>query len=339
MDKNTLLSELSNINSDTDLQEFYQKYLGKKWSIAEEYKTMWNLDPEERKTKWQFLTELKNELEAAYKVKENDFRMSRINESLNQEIIDITTPWLNLDKWHYTLITKTRRDVEEMFKAMWFHIEYWHDIVSKYENFVAVNIPLTHPATEMHDTFYLEEKQTSWENFILRTHTSSMQNMLIKKYWTPLKVVVPSKVYRYESTDASHDTVFWQIEWMIIDKDISIANFKQTMADILSWIFSTEIKIRMRPAFFPFVEPGFEIDASCPICKWDGCSLCKQTWWIEILWAWMIHPNVLKEAGLNPEEYKWFAFWMWLTRLVAIRYWIKDVRLFTNWDLRFVKSF
>jgi phenylalanyl-tRNA synthetase alpha chain len=241
------------------------------------------------------------------------------------------------------LIAKERRRIEDIFHSMWFDIEYWHDVVSKYENFYAVNIPPTHPATEMHDTFYLDQTtyyNWSKENLVLRTHTSAMQNALIKKYWIPLKVVVPWKVYRFENTDASHDTVFWQIEWMVIDRWINLTHFKYLITEILSAIFETKVNFRMRPAFFPFVEPWFEIDASCPICKWKGCWLCKRTWWIEILGAGMIHPNVIKQALWQiPEGVRWFAFGMGLTRLVAIKYGIKDIRLLTSGDLRFVKSF
>lgn len=339
LDKNKLLKEIYNIKNQDELQEFHQNYLSKKWVLSQEFKTMGQLDPEERKNKWQILSDLKASLEEAYWKKEKELRISKINEELENEIIDISIPWCKIDRWHYTLISKTRRETEEIFRWMGFIVEYWNDIVTKYENFYSVNIPSTHPATEMHDTFYLNQTDWDWDNLILRTHTSCMQNQLIKKYWVPLKIVVPWKVYRYENTDASHDTVFWQIEWLVIDKDISIAHFKDNITKILSSIFKTEIWIRMRPAFFPFVEPGFEIDASCPICSWKWCSLCKHTWWIEILWAGMVHPNVLKEAEVNPDEYRWFAFGMWLTRLVAIKYWINDVRLFTNWDLRFVKSF
>ena len=307
--------------------------------IPSEFKTMGKISSEERKEKWQFLSNLKNKIETEFNKSQDIIKKEQINQSLKEETIDISTPWIKLDKWFFNLLAKTRREMEEIFKSMWFHIEYWHDVVSKYENFYSVNIPSSHPATEMHDTFYLNQTEEDWNNFVFRTHTSSMQNWLLKKYWTPLKMVLPWKCYRYENTDASHDTVFWQLEWVVIDENISIAHFKDMIKKILSAIFKSDTEIRMRPAFFPFVEPWFEMDASCPICKWKWCSLCQKTWWIEILWAWMMHPNVLKEWWVDTEKYRWFAFWLWLTRLVAIKYWIKDIRLFTNWDLNFLKSF
>ncbi len=337
LDKNQILQELESVENLEQLQSFYKKYLWKKWLIAQEFKTFWQLSPEERKEKGQFLTALKEELETKFKEKQKKLKFIEINKKLEQDYIDINTPGVKPKLWHYTLIAKERRRIEEIFHSMWFNIEYGHDLVSKYENFYAVNIPPTHPATEMHDTFYIDEES---RELVLRTHTSAMQNALIKKYGIPLKVIVPWRVYRFERTDASHDTVFWQVEGMVIDKGINLTHFKQVINEILSAIFEAKVDLRMRPAFFPFVEPGFEIDASCPICKWKGCSLCKKTWWIEILWAGMIHPNVLKEAGINPNEgYRGFAFGMWLTRLVAIKYGIKDIRYFNAWDLRFIESF
>lgn len=212
-------------------------------------------------------------------------------------------------------------------------------MVTKYENFISLNIPLTHPATEMHDTFFLEDRDESGENYVLRTHTTAMDNDLIKEFGVPCKIVIPSKVYRYEATDASHDTTFYQLEGIVIDRNMSIAHFKDFIQRLLSAILETEITVRMRPGYFPFVEPGFEIDASCPICHGDGCSLCKKTGWIEIMGAGMLHPEVLKQAGIDPKEYSGFAFGMGINRLVAVKYRIKDIRLFTNGDLRFSRSF
>lgn len=334
-----LLARLNMLATIEGLQDYYQEVLGKKWLLSAEFKVLAGLSDEEKRTYWKTLSDAKSQLESAYKQKEQDLKIVAINKELENDLLDYSLPGFIPETAHLNLVNKTRRYIEDLCKSLWFRIEYGEDIVSKYENFVSVNIPLDHPATEMHDTFYLDQQEISGENLILRTHTSSMQNKYIKQYGVPLKLAIPWKVYRYENMDASHDTVFWQIEWMVIDKDTSIAGFKNIITKILSWVFGTHVEIRMRPWYFPFVEPGFEIDASCPICKWNGCSLCKQTWWIEILWAWMIHPNVLKEAGINPDEYRWFAFGMGLTRITAIKYWIKDIRLFSNGDARFLNSF
>ena len=191
----------------------------------------------------------------------------------------------------------------------------------------------------MHDTIYVDKKDHRWEPFVLRTHTSSGQNFLIKKYGLPMKAVIPWRCYRFDEMDATHDTMFYQLEWLYVDKDISIANFKSIITTFLSAIFKKEVEIRMRPAFFPFVEPGFEIDARYDIV--DPKTWNKQkSKWIEILGAGMVHENVLKAAGVNMSEWwTWFAFWMWINRIAAMKYWIKDIRYFTNGDLRFVKSF
>jgi phenylalanyl-tRNA synthetase alpha chain len=177
------------------------------------------------------------------------------------------------------------------------------------------------------------------DNLILRTHNSAHQVQDIQKYWIPLKLWSPWRVYRVENMDASHDIMFQYAEWIVIDKNISIANFKDTMKKLLSAILWKKIEIRMRPSYFPFVEPWFEIDAQCPICDGKWCSLCKKSWWLELLGAGMIHPNVLKNAWVDPKIWSGFAFGIWLSRLAAIRYWIKDIRYFTNWDLRFIRSF
>ncbi|MEF2175038.1 MAG: phenylalanine--tRNA ligase subunit alpha, partial [Candidatus Absconditabacteria bacterium] len=337
--KEQILDEISKCDNESSLSDLYQKYLGKKGIISEEFKLLKDLSVEEKKEKGQLLSDLKTAVDEAYQKKNKELNIMKINKALEGEIIDHSTYGKELEYGHHNLITKVRREMEEIFKGLGFMIEYGSDVVTKYENFYSLNIPATHPATEMHDTFYMKNKDTNGENYVLRTHTSTMQNILLKKYGAPLRVIVPGKVYRYENTDASHDTVFWQLEGLMVGKDISIANFKDLMQKVLQEMFMTQVTLRMRPAFFPFVEPGFEIDVSCPICKGTGCSLCKNTGWIEILGAGMIHENVLTQAGLDPNEVSGFAFGMGLTRLVAIKYGINDVRLFTNGDLRFIKSF
>lgn len=300
---------------------------------------MGELSPEEKKEMGQKLGEIKTEATALYEEKNTAFQRDAINEQLANDLVDISLDLPLVKTGHAHLLQKERRLIEEICQSMGFIIEYGKDVVTKYENFYSVNIPASHPATEMHDTYFLSQHDDQGDNLVLRTHTSSMQNELMKRYGVPLKTVVPGKVYRHENTDASHDTVFWQLEGLVIDKDISIGNFKEMMMSLLSAIFGKDTKIRMRPAYFPFVEPGFEIDASCPICEQKGCSLCKQTGWIEILGAGMVHPNVLKEGGVDPNEYTGFAFGIGLNRVVAIKYDIKDIRYFTNGDLRFLQSF
>ena len=339
LDQKIIVSELESINSIEDLEQWFQKYLGKKWELTLEFKTMGSLSPEERKEKWQQLSTLKTTLESAYEQKDQELWSAAINALLEKDLIDISLPGNKINQWYYNLLAKTRREVEEVAQSLWFIIENSTDIVTKFENFESVNIPITHPATEMHDTIYVNKKDHRWEPFVLRTHTSSWQNFAIKKHGLPLKVVIPWRCYRFDEMDATHDTMFYQLEWLYVDKDISIANFKNIITTFLSAILKKDVEIRMRPAFFPFTEPWFEIDARYDIVDpktWEK-SKSKR---IEILGAGMVHPNVLKSAWVNEDEWwTWFAFWLWINRITAMKYGIKDIRYFTNWDLRFVKSF
>lgn len=338
LDIKKALGELENCDNLDKLEEFQQKYLGKKWLLSEEFKKMKTIAPEEKKAFGQEISEVKNTLNTAYEEKSTTLTVIEINKKLEKDLVDISLESPSFRRWHYGLLARVRKEVEDICKTMWFMVEYGNEVVTKFENFESVNIPLTHPATEMHDTIYLQDKDDNWENLILRTHTSSMQNFLIKKYGTPLKAVVPSKVYRYENLDATHDTMFYQLEGLYVDKNISIAHFKDMITKLLSAILKKDVEIRMRPAYFPFVEPGFEIDARYDIYN-KNTGKTELSKWIEILGAGMIHPNVLKNAEIDPKEYTGFAFGIGINRVAAMRYGIKDIRYFTNGDLRFARSF
>jgi phenylalanyl-tRNA synthetase alpha chain len=207
------------------------------------------------------LSALKTALETAYAEKEQQFSLKEINELLEKELVDISLPGKKLDQGYYNLLVKTRREMENIAQSMGFIVELGTEVVSKFENFEAVNIPITHPATEMHDTIYLEQKDDRGENYVLRTHTSSAQNYIIRKHGVPIKAVLPGRCYRFDEMDATHDTMFYQLEGVYIDKNISIANFKNVITTFLSATLKKQVEVRMRPGFFPFVEPGFEIDA------------------------------------------------------------------------------
>ena len=332
------LQQLENISSLDELENRFQSFLWKKWSITEALKTLWTLSPEEKKEKWWQLSSMKIKLQDAYQKKFDLLKTAEINKQLEKEVIDITLPWEKVQEWHYSLLSIVRRELEEIAHSMWFIVDSWNDAVSKFENFEAVNIPVSHPATEMHDTIYLSERDERWENYVLRTHTSAGQNYVIKKYWVPIKAVLPGRVYRFENMDATHDTMFYQFEWVYVDKNVSIWQFKSVINKFLSAALQKNVEIRMRPWYFPFVEPWYEIDT-----RYEYVN--PKTWekemsdWMELLWAGMIHPNVLRNAWVDPDEWRtWFAFWMGISRLTAVRYWIKDIRYLTNWDLRFAKS-
>jgi len=338
MDLNKILEKIEQVGNLDLLEELKKEYIWKKWIITQEFKTLKDLSPEEKKTKWQELSSLRTAIEQAVNERYEQLFKEQINQLLEKDIIDITLDGVKKEKWIYSLLLWFRRYLEDILQSMWFNIEMWNEVVTKYQNFFSVNIPKDHPAVEMQDTFYLEQADENGENLVLRTHTSSWQNEVMKKYGAPCKVMLPGKVFRYENTDASHDTTFWQLEWVVIDENISLSHLVWFLEKFFSTVFGQMVKIRLRPAYFPFVEPGFEWDVSCPICSGKGCSLCKWTGWIEIFGAGMIHPNVLKEGGIQMKKYRWFAFGLGITRIVAIKYGIKDIRLFNSGDLRFIKS-
>jgi len=334
-----LLEELEQIQTPEQLTEFYQKYLGKKGELAAEFKKLGSLEPEQRKTRWAELSQIKTTLEESFKKRQDQIRRQIRDKQMQNDPVGFATPPQNFKLGHYSLIEQELRIISKIFYRLGFRIEEGPRIVDKKNNFYLLNIPKDHPATEMQDTFYVNLKDEDGEYKVLRTHTSSYQVPLLKKYGAPLKAVIPGKVFRNEKMDASHDMWFWQLEWLYVDKNVNVGTFKHIMEEFLTLYFGTKTHIRLRPSYFPFVEPGFEIDVSCPICKWEGCRLCKHTGWIELLGAWIVHPEVIKNWGLDPQIRRGFAFGVGINRLVAIKYEIPDIRLLTSWDLRFSQSF
>ncbi len=233
----------------------------------------------------------------------------------------------------YHPITLATRDVEQVFAGMGFTVEDYAEIVNDYECFESLNIPKHHPARDMQDTYYLENGQ------LLKTQTSAAQNAIMKKYGAPLRAIFPGRCFRNESTDACHENTFFQMEGMMIDKNISISNLIYFMKTMLSEVFRRDIKVRLRPGFFPFTEPGFELDINCLICGGDGCPSCKNSGWLELCPCGMIHPNVLREGGIDPEEYTGFAFGLGLTRLAMMKYGVKDIRDFNSGNLKSLAQF
>lgn len=282
------------------LDNFFQIYLGKKGLLNEEFKVMLTLPAEEKKERGAKLSEIKTKLTEAYEAKEQQFKIGQINKQLEKDLVDISLD-TSIENGSYSLLAEVRRELEDIFKSLGFVMEYGTEMVTKFENFEAVNIPLSHPATEMHDTIYIKEKDPSGENLVLRTHTSSMQNYMIKKYGVPLKVLVPGRAYRFDDMNATHDTMFYQVEGMYIDKNISIAHFKDIMETMLNAVLNKKVETRMRPGYFPFVEPGFEIDARYEYID-PKTGKKEMSNWLEILPGGMIHPEVLRLAGVNPDE-------------------------------------
>lgn len=336
---NDISQTYTTCSNQQQLDQVYDQYLGKNGSITAGFKTIGSLSPEEKKTIGAQLGELKQHATTLYEQHSKELTSARINAQLQSELIDIHSIGLKQMSGHYHLLTQVRHEVESIFGHLWFAIEYGDEVVTKYDNFESVNIPLTHPATEMHDTYYLTQTDDRGQNLVLRTHTSAMQQQIIRRYGSEFKCIIPGKVYRCESTDVSHDTMFWQLEGMVVGKAISIPDFTGLMQEIFSALFQRDVTVRLRPSYFPFTEPSFEMDVSCTPDQPELYKLSKETGWLEIGGAGMIHPQVLLMSGVDPEQYSGFAFGMGLTRMAAIKYQIRDIRYFTNSDLRFIQSF
>ncbi|NLK27543.1 MAG: phenylalanine--tRNA ligase subunit alpha [Clostridiales bacterium] len=336
--KEQFSKELNAVNSKDELEKIRVAFLGKKGLVTEELKNLRNLSADEKKTAGMQVNKLKQEIEQAIidhqKILEEREYQKEIE---NAEVYDYSIP---SEKPVGTLhpITIVQKQIEDIFKTMGFIIEDGLEIQTEYNNFEAVNIPKNHPARDMQDTYYLENGQ------ILKTHTSAAQNTIMRKYGAPnsgetLKVLFPGRCFRNENIDASHENTFFQLEGMMIGEDISISNLIYFMKVLLTEVFERDVKVRLRPGFFPFVEPGFELDINCAICGGSGCPTCKQSGWLELLPCGMIHPNVLRMGGIDPDKYTGFAFGLGLTRLAMMKYNIKDIRLFNSGNLKQLKQF
>ena len=338
--KQEFLAKLTAINNMVDLDALRVEYLGKNGLITGLLKEMKNLSVEEKKTFGQEVNILKTEATDAISAKIEEMKAKEIEAEINSmPDIDISTP-ANLSRGSYHPITLVQRECEQIFKSMGFHIEDYSEIVTDYECFEALNIPKHHPARDMQDTYYLENGQ------LLKSHTSAAQNAIYKKYkdalindGVPIKAIFPGRCFRNEATDANHENTFFQMEGVMVDKDISISNLIFFMKTMLSEVFKKDIKVRLRPGFFPFVEPGFELDINCLICGGEGCPSCKHSGWLELCPCGMIHPEVLKAGGIDPEEYTGFAFGLGLTRLVMMRYGVKDIRDLNSGSLKVLTQF
>ncbi len=337
--KNLFVTSSESIHDFEQLEELKSAQLGKTGIVSWWFKEMSAMDIEGKKIIGPAISDYKIFVEWKLNQIWEQLKRDKINNELQNELVDFSISVAN-DSGYDNLIQKELRRMLSIFAKYGFAVHDGHELVTKYQNFYSVNIPATHPATEIHDTLYLKQKDTNAENFVLRTHTSCMQQEYISQYWPECKFVVPGRVYRAESMDATHDVAFRQVEWVCVMKDMNIPKFKYDLKLLLSEIFEDDIDIRLRPWYFPFTEPSYEVDILCTKEKNPELfALSKNRGTIEILGCGMIHPNVLREAGVDPEVYAGYAFGFGLTRMIAIKYGIKDIRLLTNGDLRFVKSF
>lgn len=326
------LQKLDSINSAEDLEQAKVEFLGKKGKITELLQGLRNVASESRREVGAKINELKQKAEQSFaglleKIKERELE----KQIQNSEQYDITMPTKKLEGSLHP-ITIVQKQVEEVFKSMGFIVEDGNEIETEYNNFEAVNVPKSHPARDMQDTFWLSNGE------VLKTQTSAGQNRILRTYGAPCKVIFPGRCFRNENVDASHENTFFQLEGMMVGENISIANLIYFMKQMLSNVFNQDIKVRLRPGYFPFTEPSFELDASCMFCGGKGCPTCKNGGWIELCPCGMIHPKVLKMGGIDTDKYQGFAFGLGLTRLAMMKYGIKEIRYLNSGNIKFLKQ-
>ncbi len=334
---------INSIGTIEELKNIEKKYLNKEQGeLVLIFHSLKNLFGEEKIENGKKANEVRAFLMEALKSKAIEIK-NKEEEGSNEEWFDITIPGKKIEIGHLHPITLVRREVEEIFKSMGFNVADGPEVETQWNNFDALNFAKDHPAKDGWDTFWIKSDKAidpdSPERLLLRPHTSPVQIRYMKEYQPPLRIIIPGRVYRNEATDASHEFQLHQVEGLMIDKDINVSNFKYVIMEFLEKFFKKEIKIRLRPSFFPFTEPSFEIDFSCIVCGGNGCRVCKQSGWVEMMGAGMVHPNVLKNAGLDSELWQGFAFGFGLDRLAMMKYKIDDIRWFNSGDLRFLKQF
>ncbi|MEN3008915.1 phenylalanine--tRNA ligase subunit alpha [Pseudothermotoga sp.] len=329
--KEKALKEIELAQDLTQLERIRVTYLGKKGLITEQMRSIGKLPLEERPKAGQVLNELRDSLEKALEEKRKSLETKEAEKSLQKLWIDVTLPGAIRRVGHPHPISKVLEEIETIFVSMGFKVVEGPEIEDSWHNFDALNTPEWHPARDMHDSFYLK-------NMLLRTHTSPVQIRTMLAEQPPIAIISPGRVYRRDY-DATHLPMFTQVEGLYVDENVSVAHLKYTLEIFAKRIFGSERKIRLRPSYFPFTEPSFEVDVSCGICNGKGCPSCKYTGWLEILGAGMVHPNVFKNVGYDPEKYTGFAFGMGVERIAMLKYGIRDIRDFVRNDERFLECF
>jgi phenylalanyl-tRNA synthetase alpha chain len=311
-----------------------RQYLGKAGVLASWLAEIPRLPAAERPLVGQAVNRLKKELGDLVSAREAQLEKAAAERALASGAFDPTLPPASVERGALHPLTQVTREIEDLFISMGYQVGDGPEIETDWNNFQALNIPPDHPARDSQDTFYIKGEG----RLVLRTHTSPVQIRSMQRLRPPLRVIAPGKVFRHEATDASHEHTFHQLEGLVVDKGVSVAHLIHSMKTLLRGIFRKDLEIRLRPGFFPFVEPGFELDARCPFCT-SGCRVCKQSRWIELLPCGLVHPNVLEACGVSSEEWSGFAFGLGLSRLVMLRFGITDVRLLLGGDLRFLEQF
>jgi phenylalanyl-tRNA synthetase alpha chain len=335
----SLMKEVSAypVTDKQELEAFRLKYISRKGVVGELFEALKQMPGDQKKTVGKVLNQLKQAAEAKF---------AELNEQLESGQaasveIDLTLPPVANKTGNLHPLNVTRYRIIEIFERLGFNVADGPEIEDDWHNFSALNFPENHPAREMQDTFFVEKKTATEgsQDIVLRTHTSNVQIRLMEKQKPPIRAIMPGRVYRNEAISARAHCFFHQVEGLYVDRNVSFADLKQTLFHFAKEMYGKDIKLRLRPSFFPFTEPSAEIDVTCLICKGAGCVVCKRSGWVEIAGAGMVHPNVLKNCGIDPEEYTGFAFGMGIERVTQLRYQVNDLRLYSENDIRFLRQF
>jgi phenylalanyl-tRNA synthetase alpha chain len=333
------LDELARITDINELEAWRIHYLGRKGDVVLILRSLATVPLNERREVGTRANELKKSLEAAFEEKKTDLERG-LALSIQRDTLDITLPGQQFPLGRLHPTTQTLEEICDIFSSMGFQIVEGPEVEWDYYNFEALNMPADHPARDMFATLWMDSKTKNNDRpMLLRTHTSPVQIRVMEKLPPPVRIIAPGRVYRYEATDATHEWMFYQVEGLAVDKNITLADLKGTLFEFARRLFGTDRKCRFRCDYFPFVEPGVEVAIDCGVCHGEGCRLCGNSGWIEILGAGMVHPEVLRRVGIDPEVYSGFAFGMGVERIPILRYGIDDIRLFYSNDLRFLKQF
>ena len=327
--------EIENISNACELNEFRVEYLGKKGIITLLSGKMKELSNEEKKEYGKELNQLKTNVTTKLEAIASKIREEELKKKLEEERLDVTLPGTYIPTASFHPLNRVIEEVKEIFISMGYDVESGPEIENDLYNFELLNIPKSHPARDMQDTFYITDE------VLLRSQTSPVQirTMLKNKEKTPIRIICPGKVYRRDNDDATHSHEFHQIEGLVVDENISMSDLKGTLEIAITKLFGSKRKLRFRPSFFPFTEPSVEIDVSCFKCDGKGCNICKKTGWIEVLGGGMVHPNVLKNCGYDPDKYTGFAFGIGVERIAMLKYEVRDIRDFYTNDIRFLSQF
>jgi len=326
------LAEIAAATDPVALDQIRVRLLGKKGLLTEQLKGLGALDPAERPAAGARINDAKGVLSAALEERSAVLEQALVAAQLAAGAIDVTLPGRGIQPGALHPVTRTRWRIEEIFRRAGFGVAEGPEVEDDFHNFEALNIPANHPARAMHDTFYFGDGR------LLRTHTSPVQVRAMLKDAPPLRLIMPGRVYRCDS-DQTHTPMFHQVEGLVIDENVSFANLKAMLRRFVSEFFEKPLSIRLRPSYFPFTEPSAEVDCQCAFCEGRGCRVCKQTGWLEVLGCGVVHPNVLRNCGLDPERYSGYAFGMGIERLSMLRYDVNDLRLYFENDLRFLAQF